>query len=152
MSSSPGNTFLEKGAKRIGSRYKKAVYREYTSDTFKVQKKRKPSEEHLGILGQFCFWLLKGSSMSEDRLNITSPSSPSAGPLIKAEVGEQIVITFKNKASRPYSIAPYGVRASGAHVPVPPGEGKNPFALFPREGSRHVLTTDFSQCRSLVCL
>lgn len=45
--------FLEKGAKRIGSRYKKAVYREYTSDTFKVQKKRKANEEHLGILGKF---------------------------------------------------------------------------------------------------
>lgn len=44
------------------------------------------------------------------------------GPIIKAEVGEQIVITFKNKASRPYSITPYGVKASGAHVPVKPGE------------------------------
>lgn len=44
------------------------------------------------------------------------------GPIIKAEVGEQIVISFKNKASRPYTITPYGVKASGAHVPVKPGE------------------------------
>lgn len=58
MSSSPGNIFLEKGVNRIGSRYKKAVYREYTDDNFNVQKKRKPSEEHLGILGKFSVWLL----------------------------------------------------------------------------------------------
>lgn len=44
------------------------------------------------------------------------------GPIIKAEVGEQIVITFKNKASRPYSITAHGIKASGAHIPVQPGE------------------------------
>uniref|UniRef100_A0A8C4NLE0 ferroxidase n=1 Tax=Dicentrarchus labrax TaxID=13489 RepID=A0A8C4NLE0_DICLA len=90
----PGNMFVEKGENRIGSRYKKVVYREYTDDTFKVQKKRQPNEQHLGIIG----------------------------PLIKAEVGEQIVITFKNKATaQPYSITAHGVKASGAHIPVQPG-------------------------------
>ncbi|KAM4545939.1 ferroxidase HEPHL1 isoform 2-T2 [Odontesthes bonariensis] len=90
---SPGNIFVGKGENRIGSRYKKVVYREYTDETFKVQKKRHYNEQHLGILG----------------------------PIIKGEVGEQIVITFKNKASRPYSIRAHGVKASGAHVPVKPG-------------------------------
>lgn len=90
---SPGSIFVEKGANRIGSRYKKVVYREYTDDTFRVQKNRQPSQQHLGILG----------------------------PIIKAEVGEQIEITFKNKASRPYSITAHGVKASGAHIPVSPG-------------------------------
>lgn len=90
---SPGNVFVGKGENRIGSRYKKVVYREYTDDSFKVQKKRQPSQQHLGILG----------------------------PIIKAEVGEQIVITFKNKASRPYSISANGVKTSGAHIPVAPG-------------------------------
>lgn len=55
MSSSPGNAFLEKGPDRIGSRYKKVVYREYTDGTFTVQKERKSTEEHLGILGKFSF-------------------------------------------------------------------------------------------------
>lgn len=50
--------------------------------------------------------------------------SPPKGPIIKGEVGEQIVITFKNKASRPYSISGHGVKASGAHVPVSPGESQ----------------------------
>ncbi|XP_059207832.1 ferroxidase HEPHL1 [Centropristis striata] len=90
---SPGSIFVAKGKNRIGSRYKKVVYREYTDDTFRVQKKRQPNQQHLGIMG----------------------------PIIKAEVGEQIVITFKNKASRPYSISAHGVRASGAHIPVEPG-------------------------------
>ncbi|XP_053296757.1 ferroxidase HEPHL1 isoform X2 [Pleuronectes platessa] len=90
---SPGSVFVEKGPKSIGSRYKKVVYREYTDDTFRVQKKRLPSQQHLEIMG----------------------------PLIKAEVGEQIVISFKNKATREYSIAAHGVRASGAHIPVKPG-------------------------------
>lgn len=93
LENSPGNIFLEKGENRIGSRYKKVVYREYTDDSFEVQRKRRPDQEHLGIIG----------------------------PIIKAEVGEQIVITFKNKASRRYSITAHGVKASGAHVAVKPG-------------------------------
>ncbi len=52
MSPSPGNMFLEKGEKTIGSRYKKVVYREYTNDSFSVQKKRQPSQQHLGIMGK----------------------------------------------------------------------------------------------------
>ncbi|XP_019108749.1 hephaestin-like protein 1 isoform X2 [Larimichthys crocea] len=90
---SPGNIFVEKGPNKIGSRYKKVVYREYTDESFKVQKKRQFDQQHLGIMG----------------------------PIIKAEVGEQIVITFKNKASRPYSITAHGIKASGAHIPVQPG-------------------------------
>ncbi|XP_043995686.1 ferroxidase HEPHL1 [Gambusia affinis] len=87
---SPGNIFVGKGENRIGSRYKKVVYREYTDETFKNQKAR---EEHLGILG----------------------------PIIHGEVGEQILIIFKNNASRPYSITPHGVKASGSHIAVQPG-------------------------------
>lgn len=52
MSHSPGSIFVARGTDRIGSRYKKAVYREYTDDTFKVQKKRTPDQEHLGIMGK----------------------------------------------------------------------------------------------------
>lgn len=51
------------------------------------------------------------------------------------------MITFKNKASRPYSISAHGVQASGTHVPVKPGEENfvkiNPF--FSRTMRRNVL-------------
>ncbi|XP_061754573.1 ferroxidase HEPHL1 isoform X2 [Nerophis ophidion] len=90
---SPGDEFVGKGPNQIGSRYKKAVYREYTDDTFRVQKRRNGNQQHLEILG----------------------------PVIKAEVGEQIVITFKNKASYPYNINAHGVQASGTSIAVEPG-------------------------------
>lgn len=69
------------------------------------------------------------------------------GPIIKAEVGEQIVITFKNKASRPYSITPYGVKASGAHVPVKPGEKNDAVA-----GVFSVLSFSEAVALIIVCL
>lgn len=94
LENSPGNDFVEKGENRIGSRYKKVVYREYTDDSFSVQKKRQENQQHLGIMG----------------------------PIIKAEVGEQIVITFKNKANRTYSINAHGVTAGSAHIPAQPGQ------------------------------
>ncbi|RVE63889.1 hypothetical protein OJAV_G00140780 [Oryzias javanicus] len=47
----PGSIFVERGEGRIGSRYKKVVYREYTDDTFRVQKKQQPNQQHLGIMG-----------------------------------------------------------------------------------------------------
>jgi FtsP/CotA-like multicopper oxidase with cupredoxin domain len=63
------------------TRYRKAIFREYTDGTFKALKPRGPAWEHLGILG----------------------------PLIRAEVGDTIKVVFKNNASRPYSVHPHGV-------------------------------------------
>ena len=50
---SPGNMFVGKGERQIGSRYKKAVYREYTDATFRTQRKRQADQQHLGIIGRF---------------------------------------------------------------------------------------------------
>lgn len=44
------------------------------------------------------------------------------GPIIRAEVGEVLHITFLNKASRPYSIKPHGVKTLPQNpTPVLPG-------------------------------
>ncbi|XP_018617415.2 ceruloplasmin [Scleropages formosus] len=92
---SPGNTFIEKEDKFIGSKYKKVVYREYTDKTFTREKERLPQEEHLEILG----------------------------PIIHAETGDKVNIVFKNMASRPYSIHAHGVKTETAEIqPTPPGE------------------------------
>uniref|UniRef100_A0A8C3TS56 ferroxidase n=1 Tax=Catharus ustulatus TaxID=91951 RepID=A0A8C3TS56_CATUS len=69
----------------IGSKYKKVVYREYTSGNFTQRKVRTEEEEHLEILG----------------------------PLLHAEVGDSVLIVFKNKASRPYSISAHGIEEVG---------------------------------------
>jgi FtsP/CotA-like multicopper oxidase with cupredoxin domain len=73
--------FTERGPSRIGSVYRKALYREYTDDTFTRLKPRLPEWEHTGILG----------------------------PILRAEVGDTIRILFKNNATRPYSMHPHGV-------------------------------------------
>uniref|UniRef100_A0A8C5CM82 ferroxidase n=1 Tax=Gadus morhua TaxID=8049 RepID=A0A8C5CM82_GADMO len=86
--------YVGKAPDRIGPRFKKVVYREYTDETFSTPREQ---PQHLGIMG----------------------------PLIKAEVGEQVLVMFKNKASRPYSIHAQGIQRSsrfpGAN-PVQPGE------------------------------
>lgn len=44
--------FLSNENGLLGSRYKKAVYREYTDGTFQTPKSRINADEHLGILGK----------------------------------------------------------------------------------------------------
>lgn len=74
-------TFVEKGPHRIGTVYRKAVYREYSDGTF-TQLKPRPAE-----------WATAGI----------------LGPILRAEVGDTIKIIFKNNATRPYSMHPHGV-------------------------------------------
>ncbi len=74
----------------IGRRYLKSVYREYT-EGFGALKQRTPREMHLGILG----------------------------PVIRAEVGDRIIVHFKNNTRFPASVHPHGVRYSKAHEGAP---------------------------------
>ncbi len=73
--------YTQRSPTRIGKVYVKAIYREYTDATFKKLKQRGPKSEYLGILG----------------------------PIIRAEVGDEIHVVFKNNASIPYSVHPHGV-------------------------------------------
>lgn len=81
---SEAEKFVTKGSNRIGSRYKKVRYVEYTDNSFLTKMLRSPEEQHLGILG----------------------------PVLRAEEKDTINVVFKNKASRPYSIQPHGVQYS----------------------------------------
>ncbi len=73
--------YTERAKHRIGTVYRKAIFREYTDGTFTKLKPRQPEWEHLGILG----------------------------PVLRAEVGDTIKVVFKNNGSRPYSMHPHGV-------------------------------------------
>ena len=75
------SVFVESGPDRIGSRYLKAMYREYTDESFQELKPVPPEWEHLGMLG----------------------------PVIHAEVGDTIEVVFKNNTKRPVSVHPHGV-------------------------------------------
>lgn len=73
--------FVGRSNDRVGSKYKKAIFVEYTDATFNERKPRPAAWQHLGILG----------------------------PIIHAQVGDKIRVVFRNMASRPYSIHPHGV-------------------------------------------
>ena len=73
--------WTRRGPTQIGTKYKKALYREYTDSTFKTVKPRSPEWEHLGLMG----------------------------PVIRAEVGDSIVVVFRNNGSYPFSMHPHGV-------------------------------------------
>jgi len=73
--------YIEQGAHRIGKVYRKAIYREYTDESFTRLKPRAPEWEHTGILG----------------------------PILRGEVGDTIRVVFKNNATRPYTMHPHGV-------------------------------------------
>lgn len=49
---SEADKFVTRGQNRIGSRYKKVRYVEYTDNTFTTKMLRAPEEQHLGILGK----------------------------------------------------------------------------------------------------
>lgn len=73
--------FAESGPHQIGRVYKKAIYQEYTDDTFTVLKKRSADDGYLGLLG----------------------------PVLRAEVSDTIKVVFKNNATHPFSMHPHGV-------------------------------------------
>uniref|UniRef100_A0A8C5FVB2 ferroxidase n=1 Tax=Gadus morhua TaxID=8049 RepID=A0A8C5FVB2_GADMO len=73
--------YLDQGNHRIGGTYKKAVYTQYTDETFTVRSEEKQRKAEVGILG----------------------------PVIRAQIRDVIKVVFKNMASKPYSIYPHGL-------------------------------------------
>ncbi|XP_076602278.1 coagulation factor V [Chaetodon auriga] len=63
------------------TKFTKVVFRSYMDSSFSTPEIRGEIDEHLGILG----------------------------PVIKAEVGQSIMVVFRNNANRPYSLHPNGV-------------------------------------------
>ncbi|XP_022525192.2 ceruloplasmin [Astyanax mexicanus] len=95
LKDSPGNPFLKKEGKFIGSKYRKVLYKEYTDDTFTKPKERSEDMQHLGIMG----------------------------PMIHGNVGEKVKIVFKNMAKRTYSVHAHGIKTENPQViPTPPGQ------------------------------
>lgn len=73
--------FVRRGRDRIGSTYLKSLYRQYTDETFSKRAVVAPEWRHLGFLG----------------------------PMIQAEVGDTIVVHFKNNTPFPTGMHPHGV-------------------------------------------
>ena len=73
--------YVQAGPNRIGSIYRKCLYRGYTDASFTHRLQRPADEDYLGFLG----------------------------PVIRAQVGDTITVTFRNNCSFPASIHPHGV-------------------------------------------
>jgi manganese oxidase len=76
------DTYVKRGPGRIGSTYLKSLYRQYNDGTFQHRAPIPPQWQHLGMLG----------------------------PVIQAEVGDTIVVHFKNNTPFPTGMHPHGVR------------------------------------------
>ncbi len=85
--------FVERGDARIGSVYRMLKYVGYTDDTF--SEKLEQNDPTLGILG----------------------------PVIRAEVGDQIEVVFKNMSTKTVSVHPHGVFYDKASEGAPTGDG-----------------------------
>ena len=81
LTGTPQGDADESESKASTKTYLKAIYREYTDDTFDHVRPRAPGWEHLGILG----------------------------PLIRAEVGDTIRVVFRNKTKLMCTMHPHGV-------------------------------------------
>jgi FtsP/CotA-like multicopper oxidase with cupredoxin domain len=76
------DVFVRRGPGRIGSRYLKCLYRAYDDKAFTTLTRRPAADAYLGNLG----------------------------PVLRAEVGDTIVVNFRNTCSFPTSMHPHGVR------------------------------------------
>jgi hephaestin len=76
-----GNALPPLARLQLGWSYHKAIYREYTDRSFKHVLARGPSDAYMGILG----------------------------PIVHAEVGDTIVIVFKNRTRFPLSVHSHGM-------------------------------------------
>jgi hephaestin len=79
----------------IGTKYVKAVYHEYTDGTFGTLKPRATNMAHMGILG----------------------------PVIRAEVGDTIVVVFRNNVRFPLSFHVHGLKYEKASEGAPYVDG-----------------------------
>eukprot|EP01083_Nonionella_stella_P225687 802093_1 len=100
------------GVDRIGSKYIKALYREYTDNCFTTQKTRTSDQEHLGALG----------------------------PNIRALTNENIKIFYKNMCSIPTSMHGHGVsyKKHSEGTPYNDNDGITAGDIVPANGGKWI--------------
>ncbi len=82
------------GPYQFGWSYHKAIYREYTDGTFATLRQRPLAEAYLGLVG----------------------------PVIHAQVGDTVVIVFRNNTQFPLDVAVNGIASHPAPAAVAPGK------------------------------
>ncbi len=91
-------TMLKRQTDQIGFSYRKIVYHRYTDASFSTMVPRNAGEQYMGILG----------------------------PVIHAEVGDTVVVVFKNNAQLPLSFHVHGLRYTKSSEGAPYRDGVDP--------------------------
>jgi FtsP/CotA-like multicopper oxidase with cupredoxin domain len=91
------NKFVHAGPDRIGSTHTKCLYHAYTDASFTQQIPRPADQQYLGLLG----------------------------PVIRAQVGDTVTVTFRNNCSFPASIHPHGVFYQKKDEGAPYNDGRS---------------------------
>ena len=108
-------TYLERGPRRVGPVYLKCLYRAYTDATFTTVAPRPAQDAYLGLLG----------------------------PVIRAEVGDTIQVSFRNTCRIPTSMHPHGVFYTKTSEGAPYADGTAGTAKADdavAQGERHTYT------------
>lgn len=107
--------FVGHGPQRIGTRYVKCLYRQYTDGTFRHRTVRAPRDAYLGF----------------------------TGPVIRAAVGDTITVVFRNGCSIGASVHPHGVFYQKASEGAPYADntsGKDTYDDAVPRGGKHTYT------------
>uniref|UniRef100_A0A671M1V1 ferroxidase n=1 Tax=Sinocyclocheilus anshuiensis TaxID=1608454 RepID=A0A671M1V1_9TELE len=94
---SDSESYFSRDGGKLGGKYLKARYISYTDSTFTTKTHIAGSDKHLGILG----------------------------PVIRAEAGDVIIVTFFNRATRDYSIQPHGLHYEKTYEGAKYQDGKS---------------------------
>ena len=97
-------TYVEQTNTTIGSKYLKALYREYTDATFTKLK------------------------------NVTDPQRGYLGPVIELSVGEAILVVFKNNLNWDSNIQPHGIQSTTTAAVKPRGYLASIWTADPQSG------------------
>lgn len=112
---SEAQVFLAPGPDRIGRLYRKAVYRQYTPEFEQIL------DGPHGVI----------DPTTGEQEQIRQPGSPQQhlgilGPILRAEVGDTLVIHFQNEASFPTSLHPHGVFYTKGNEGTPYRDNSDP--------------------------
>lgn len=104
---SASDTFFGKdNGSKIGGTYWKAIYREYSDATFTALK---AVPDHLGLFGEESERSWRHAAAPLLLLPSACFCPVCTGPVLRAEQGDTLRVTFMNKADRAFSIQPHGV-------------------------------------------
>lgn len=130
--------YLRQGPNRIGRKYKKVVYTQYTNESFIVRAEEKQRKNEIGILGPVIRAQIRDVITVRPSFILSCCLLQRSLWLFNSVYRPRVLthppalwqIVFKNMASRPYSIYPHGLTMEKSQEGVTYPEGGTDFFLL----------------------